>query len=85
VTGQAVFEQMMAEMISPSQPSAPYIKITQEQYAEWQQVAAWDIMRGLRYGQSFCNHFGVTDNLLYYEFSWIMADDYIRKAYLDRS
>jgi hypothetical protein len=40
-------------------------------------------LHGIRYGQSFCNHFGITDNHLYYapgDIVW--CDRYIRKTYL---
>jgi hypothetical protein len=85
MTGQTVFDRMMNEVInSPARPSfAPIVKITQEQFDEWQKQASFDIMKGLRYGQSFCNHFGITDNILYYEFSWLNAEEYIRRAYID--
>jgi hypothetical protein len=83
--GHNVFERMMNEVINPSIPSAPYKKITQLEFDEWQKHASFDIMKGLRYGQSFCNYFGVTDNILYYEFSWLNAEEYIRRAYIERT
>ena len=82
MSGHNVFERMMSEVMNPSIPSAPYLKITQQQFAEWQKQASFDIMKGARYGQSFCNHFGITDNILYYEFSWLNAEEYIRRAYI---
>ena len=82
MSGHNVFERMMNEVINPSIPSAPYKKITEQQFVEWQKQASFDIMKGARYGQSFCNHFGITDNILYYEFSWLNADEYIRRAYI---
>lgn len=86
MTGQTVFEQMMQEMIT--NPSHIYnnLKITKEDFEIWQQDFTWDALHGIRYGQSFCNRFGITDNLLYYN-TWPaeQMDDYIRKNYIDGS
>ena len=61
-----------------------YIKVTQEQYEDWKRQFTVDALRGQRYGQSFCNRFGITDNLLFYttEIEW--CENYIRKQYLAR-
>lgn len=40
--------------------------ITQHQYQTWKQQVLFDRLQGLRTGQSFCNYFDVTDNILYY-------------------
>ena len=86
MTGQPVFEQMMQEMIT--NPSHIYnnLKITKEDFEIWQQDFTWDALHGIRYGQSFCNRFRITDNLLYYT-AWPpeQMDDYIRKNYIDGS
>ena len=87
MTGRTVFEQLMQDMINRphKSPYAGNLTITQKQFDEWQKLAAWDIMQGLRYGQSFCNHFGLTDNILYYEFSWLSAEEYIKRTYVEKS
>jgi hypothetical protein len=82
MSGHNAFEDLMKELINPSIPSAPYKKITLTEFEEWQKHASFDIIKGSRYGQSFCNYFGVTDNILYYEFSWLNAEEYIRRAYI---
>ena len=86
MTGQTVFEQMMQEMVT--NPSHIYnnLKITKEDFEIWQQDFTWDALHGIRYGQSFCNRFRITDNLLYYT-TWPpeQMDDYIRKNYIDGS
>jgi hypothetical protein len=58
-------------------------KITQPQYQEWKQGYLFDAMRRLRYGQSFCNAFDITDNILFYERDAAWADKYIRDNYVD--
>jgi hypothetical protein len=80
MSGPAVFEQLVtfadqSGRISPA--------ITQEDYEQWRRDYIWEALHGIRYGQSFCNHFGITDNHLYYapgDIAW--CDNYIRKTYL---
>jgi hypothetical protein len=62
----------------------PHIRVTQEQYEDWQQQFTVDALRGQRYGQSFCNCFGITDNLLFFtrEIDW--CEQYIKDVYLAR-
>jgi hypothetical protein len=80
MTGSAVFEQLVtfadqSDRINPA--------ITQEDYDQWRRDYVWEALHGIRYGQSFCNHFGITDNHLYYapgDIVW--CDRYIRKTYL---
>ena len=84
MSGHNVFEEMMKEMIAPARNTAPHKKITQAEFDQWQTQVSFDLLRGLRYGQSFCNHFGVSDNILYYEFSWLNADEYIEQTYVNK-
>jgi hypothetical protein len=60
--------------------------ISLEDFDLWQKDVIWDALHGIRYGQSFCNRFGITDNLLYYT-TWPteQLDDYIKKNYVARS
>jgi hypothetical protein len=51
-------------------------------YQQWRQEAVFDLLRGIRYGQSFCNRFDITDNILFYERDPEWADVYIRKTYI---
>jgi hypothetical protein len=86
MTGQNVFEQMMLEMVNKPPHIYNNLKITKEEFELWQKDVIWDNLHGIRYGQSFCNRFGITDNLLYYT-SWPIdqQDDYIWKNYLARN
>ena len=60
--------------------------VSQDQYHEWRRQSVFDALKGLRYGQSFCNTFGITDNHLYYNTGGVdWSDAYIRKTYLARS
>ena len=56
--------------------------ISREQYERWQQHFTLHALTGQRYGQSFCNYFGITDNLLYFTSEPTWCDDYIQKSYV---
>jgi len=82
MTGTQVFEQLVAFADQSSRINRA-IAISQEDYEQWRHDYIWEALHGVRYGQSFCNHFGITDNHLYYapgDISW--CDQYIRKTYL---
>jgi hypothetical protein len=74
------FEQMVAFADKDSQPENP---ISQDDFELWQKDVVWDALHGIRYGQSFCNRFGISNNLLYYT-TWPceQIDAYIRKHYI---
>ena len=83
MTGQQVFEQIV---VLSDQAGRIIDPITADDYQQWRHDYVWEALHGIRYGQSFCNHFGVTDNHLYYapgDISW--CDKYIRKTYLERT
>jgi hypothetical protein len=83
MTGQNVFEQMMLEMVNKPPHIYNNLKITKEDFEIWQKDFTWDALHGIRYGQSFCNRFGISDNLLYYT-TWPneQMDDYIKRNYI---
>ena len=56
--------------------------VTEEQYQQWARGFVFEGLRDLRYGQSFCRRFGITDNILFYSSSVEEADRYIRKHYV---
>lgn len=81
--GKKVFEQIVATADSAGKIHYP---IDFEDYEQWKKDFIWEALHGLRYGQSFCNRFGITDNHLHYapgDIAW--CDAYIRKHYLDRA
>jgi hypothetical protein len=80
MTGPAVFEQLVAFADKSGRVREP---ITVADYNQWKRDYIWEALHGIRYGQSFCNHFGITDNHLNYapgDIAW--CDKYIRKTYL---
>ena len=56
--------------------------ITKEQYRQWAAGFVFEGLRGQRYGQSFCNQFGIKDNILYYSSTVEEADRYIQRNYV---
>jgi hypothetical protein len=83
MTRQTAFEQFVAFADKNDTTREP---ISQEDFELWQKDVIWDALYGLRYGQSFCNRFNISDNLLYYN-TWPpeQMDDYIKKNYIERS
>ena len=83
MSGPAVFEQLVT---FADQSDRTNRAISQEDFDLWQYDYTWDALHGIRYGQSFCNRFGITDNLLYYTtWPYEQIDEYIKRTYVDRS
>ena len=83
MSGEKVFEQFVE--FADGWGRVP-IPITEADYELWRKDFIWEALHGQRYGQSFCNHFHVTDNHLYYapgDIAW--CDKYIRENYLART
>ena len=80
---EQVFKQIVAFADQTDEPSAP---ITLAEYEQWRESYTFLALQGQRYGQSFCNTFGITDNHLYYNTGGVdWSDAYIRKTYIARS
>ena len=84
MTGHNVFQQMIDENNHTELTRNP---ISLEDFELWKKDYTWDALHGIRYGQSFCNRFGVIDNILYYtRFPTTQeCDEYIEKNYIARS
>ena len=84
MTGHNAFDQMVTA--TTTTPVRFLNHIPQEDFELWQRDYTWEALHGQRYGQSFCNRFGITDNLLYYTtWPYEQIDEYIRKNYIARS
>jgi hypothetical protein len=83
--GHSVFEQMVDEMSAYKGPLKTWSgKIDLEEYEQWREDFIWEALHGQRYGQSFCNRFGLHDNHLFYNTGGVdWADEYIRRTYID--
>jgi hypothetical protein len=77
------FSSMVQDMINvPDGYPKANTKVSRADYLSWQHGFVFDALQGLRYGQSFCNRFDITDNILFYERDPEWADTYIRSHYL---
>lgn len=56
--------------------------LTRDTYQQWDRGFIFDAMRDQRYGQAFCNEFGITDNFLFYERDIERARERIHRHYL---
>ena len=80
MTGHDAFKQIVAFSDRKGQIHEP---VTPMAFEQWRQNFTFEGLRGQRYGQSFCNHFGISDNLLYYtQWPTDQVDDYIQRYYL---
>jgi hypothetical protein len=78
-----VFEQIVA---FAGRDVQVHQAVTQAEYEQWKRDYVWLALHGQRYGQSFCNTFGINDNHLYYAPGGVdWCDRYIKENYLDRS
>lgn len=57
-------------------------ELTKESFERWDREFIFLALQGQRYGQSFCNHFGITDNILFYEGRNERALERIQKRYV---
>jgi hypothetical protein len=78
-------QQMVRDIMYSQENGAELGSVTEANYFEWQKIYTWDALVDQRYGQSFCNHFGITDNRLFYERDWTRCDTIIRSEWLARS
>jgi len=82
--GDSVFENMTAGLMAIDNKVNRAYSITEAEYNEWKRAFTFEGIRGARYGQSFCNHFDITDYVLFYKLDWDSADQHIRTVYLEK-
>jgi hypothetical protein len=82
--GDNVFENMTADLMAINARAEQQNSVTEAAYEDWKREFTFEGIRGLRYGQSFCNHFDITDYVLYYKMDWASADQHIRTVYLEK-
>jgi hypothetical protein len=73
-----IVEDLMKE------PQSEIVTIQLKDYENWQKQYTWDALQNIRYGQSFCNQYRITDLRLYYSRDWVFCDRLIRKEYITR-
>jgi len=82
--GDSIFENMTADLMAMDARVERKNSIPPAEYEAWKLEFTFDGIRGLRYGQSFCNHFGIVDYVLFYKLDWDSADQHIRMVYLEK-
>ena len=75
-------KNLVEELILAQHGRTPREELTPEAFQAWDHAFIFEAMKNQRYGQSFCNHFGITDNILFYERDKERARAYIQKHYL---
>jgi hypothetical protein len=75
-------QNLVEELILAQHGRTARQELTAETYESWHRGFIFEAMKGQRYGQSFCNEFGITDNILFYERDQERARAYIQKHYL---
>ena len=83
--GDIAFENMTADLMFASIKVNRAYSIDPAEYNEWQRAFTFEGIKGARYGQSFCDHFDITDYVLFYKADWESADQYIKAVYLAKS
>ena len=56
--------------------------ISQRAYKRWRREFSFEGLTGVRYGQAFCNRFGITDYILYYNTNVEEAEQRIQSWYV---
>jgi hypothetical protein len=82
--GDNAFENMTADLLAMDARAERQNSVTEAAYEDWKREFTFEGIRGARYGQSFCNHFGITDYVLFYKIDWESADQHIRMVYLEK-
>ena len=80
--GDNAFENMTADLLAMDARVERKNSIPLAEYETWKREFTFEGIKGARYGQSFCNHFGLTDYVLFYKVDWESADQHIRTVYL---
>lgn len=57
--------------------------ITEKEYLLWRAAYTFEGLKGIRYGQSFCNHFDIADNILFYTLTPDRCNTYIEETYIE--
>ena len=80
--GDNAFENMTADLLAMDARVERKKSIPPAEYEDWKREFTFEGIKGARYGQSFCNHFNITDYVLFYKSDWSTADQHIRAVYL---
>ncbi len=78
-----VMAHMVNEILTVnSKGSTATEELTEESFQRWDQGYIFDAICNQRYGQAFCNYFGIHDNVLFYTRDIERCKQLIKKLYL---
>lgn len=75
-------KNLRQELSLATLPAHRHPGVSRDQYESWLRHYTWHAVQGLRYGESFCQHFAIEDNILCNFRSRDLADDYICAFYV---
>ena len=78
-----MLENIGLELAAASQEPQGRCRVPVQTYLQWRRLWTLDGIRGIGYGQSFCDHFHIRDYILSRLRSVSIADRHIRTYYLD--
>lgn len=81
--GNDAFAQIANTLSNSDLCSCCNHSVPQSKYESWRYGFLFDALKNQRYGQSFCNAFDITDNVLFYERDIEWADRYIKTHYVN--
>ena len=74
-----MFDAMIRELATHPTPD---VAVTVKEYDQWKRLYSFEGLQNIRYGQSFCNHFDITDYRIFYEQNWQRCDEIIQSDWL---
>ena len=77
-----IIQHTINEIMTRSRGLTRQADLTPGNYKVWKKGYIFEGLKGIRFGQSFCNHFGIADNILFYERDADRAESYIQKNYV---
>jgi hypothetical protein len=81
------FKHMIRDIMTHGNGSAIEFapnSISPSDYEQWKKQYTWDALHDLRYGQSFCNYFGIQDHRIFFERNWLVCDTFIQREWIER-
>ena len=82
------FDNLVRDMVDcATKQGARFVpnSISRSRYEQWKKQFTFDALKNQKYGQSFCNYFGIVDKRILYESNWLVCDTVIQREWLARS
>ena len=73
---------MIRELLTQQTPKTVSLPVAAADYNNWKKLYTFEGLKNQRYGQSFCNHFGIQDHRIYYEQNWERCDAIIQRDWV---